>query len=175
MIIKKSFYEKKTLKVARDLLGCFLVCRLGKKIIRAKIVETEAYFGKNDLASHASRGRTLRTEKMFGLAGHAYIYLIYGMYYCLNIVTERKDYPAAVLIRSVEIKNTELKKINGPGKICRELKIDKKLNGWDLTQRKKIWLETGEKIRPNKIKRGKRIGVDYAGKYKNKKWRFYFE
>ena len=121
---------------------------------------------------------------MFGEAGRAYIYLIYGMYYCLNIVTEKKDYPAAVLIRGlanmsewrankrewVAIKNAP--KVNGPGKICRELKIDKSLNGYDITKSEKIWIEEGLKIKNSKIKNSKRIGVDYAQHCKDYLWRF---
>ncbi len=142
-------------------------------------METEAYVGPKDLASHASRGRTPRTELMFGEAGHTYIYLIYGMYYCFNIVTENKDYPAAVLIRALEPaegfieKNKKL--INGPGKLCREMKIDKNLNGADLTGNK-IWIEDrGEGVSNSKIIANKRIGIDYAGKYKDKLWRFYIK
>ena len=101
--LKREFFERKTLVVARELLGKYLIHRIGTKIISGMITETEAYHGFRDLASHASRGRTKRTEIMFGPAGHAYIYLIYGMYYCLNVVTEREEYPAAVLIRGVEI------------------------------------------------------------------------
>ncbi|MBX4190313.1 DNA-3-methyladenine glycosylase, partial [Candidatus Parcubacteria bacterium] len=115
--LDRQFFEQKTLKVARELLGKYLVRRIGNKVIAAKITETEAYCGPNDKACHASKGRTSRTEVMFGKAGHAYVYLIYGMYHCLNIVTEKENYPAAVLIRGIG-------SINGPGKLCRELKID---------------------------------------------------
>ena len=120
MILKRNFYNQDTLIVAKSLLGCFLMRKVNGKIIKAKITETEAYRGKNDLASHASRGRTPRTELMFGEAGHAYIYMIYGMYHCLNIVTEKKDFPAAVLIRSVKIEKTNYKKTNGPGKLWKK-------------------------------------------------------
>lgn len=167
--ISRHFYNQKTLKVAKELLGKFLIHKIGRQKLVGMITETEAYCGPNDLASHASRGRTPRTEIMFGEAGHAYIYLIYGMYYCFNIVTERKNYPAAVLIRGVKAKEA----INGPGKVCQYLKIDKKLNGADLTG-SKLWVEDrGVQIKKSAIKRGKRIGVDYAGRYKDKKWRFY--
>jgi len=196
MILKQKFYQRDTLKVAKELLGCILVRKLSPvkspqdgvakgefnrvkpKIIKAVITETEAYKGKNDLASHASRGRTPRTELMFGEAGRAYIYLIYGMYHCLNIVTEKKDYPAAVLIRGVEIigsptskRKSDFPKLNGPGKVCREMKVDKKLNGWDLTKGEKIWIERGIKISPKDIKKAKRIGVDYAKHCKDYLWR----
>lgn len=208
-ILTRDFYEYNTLKVARDLLDKFLVRKIGKKIIAGMITETEAYCGPNDLASHASRGRTPRTEIMFGPPGRAYIYIIYGMYYCLNIVTEKKGYPAAVLIRGVKIDGVDYSKTNGPGKLCKFLKIDKKLNGIDITKRimntssplklnylkyftpqnmaiaiKKgvknprqdnnlLWIEDhGVKIKPSQIQKTSRIGVDYAGKYKDKKWRF---
>lgn len=177
--LKRNFYKQPTLNVAKNLLGKYLVHKSGNKILSGKIVETEAYVGPKDLASHASRGRTPRTELMFGEAGHTYIYLIYGMYYCFNIVTENKDYPAAVLIRALEPaegfieKNKKL--INGPGKLCREMKIDKNLNGADLTGNK-IWIEDrGEGVSNSKIIANKRIGIDYAGKYKDKLWRFYIK
>ncbi len=177
--------------VARELLGKVLVRKIGRKIIRAAITETEAYCGPNDLASHASKGRTKRTEIMFGPPGFAYVYLIYGMYHCLNIVTEKENYPAAVLIRDVSLqwpvdsensKFRKLKTVNcklktdlgGPGKLCRFLKIDKTLNGEDLIKSNKLWIENyGVRIKPGQVGRSKRIGVEYAGSYKNKLWRFY--
>ena len=119
--LHRSFYQRPTLTVARDLLGCFLVRKMparrgrGSKIVRARITEVEAYIGEDDLACHASKGRTKRTEIMYGEAGHAYVYLIYGMYELLNIVTEAKDFPAAILIRAVEIEGMPKIKTNGPG------------------------------------------------------------
>src|SRR4030043_1344517 len=100
-ILYRKFYERNTLRVAQDLLGCFLVREYHGKIWQAMITETEAYVGENDLACHASKGKTSRTEVMYGEPGHAYVYMIYGIYHCLNIVTEKKGFPAAVLIRSV--------------------------------------------------------------------------
>jgi DNA-3-methyladenine glycosylase len=188
--LKRNFYNQSTLKVAQDLLGKFLVRKIGKNILSGKIVETEAYVGPNDLASHASRGKTTRTAPMFGPPGYAYVYLVYGLNYCFNIVTEGKNYPAAVLIRAIEpaegiklmCRNRKLnfqfsilnfKLTNGPGKLCQALKIDKSLNNLDLTKNI-LWLEDrGIKIKPSEIAAAKRIGVDYAGKYKNKPWRFY--
>ncbi|MFA5413163.1 MAG: DNA-3-methyladenine glycosylase [Patescibacteria group bacterium] len=186
--IKKSFYNRKTLKVAQDLLGKFLVRKIGGKIIAGKIVETEGYVGPSDLASHASRGKTARTAPMFGPPGHAYVYLVYGLNYCFNIVTEKENYPAAVLIRALEpaegidlmrkhrhAPKDERSISNGPGKLCQALKIDKSLNNFDLTERT-LWIEErGLKIKPSEIIAAKRIGVDYAGKYKNKPWRFYLK
>ena len=161
MRLSKKFYNRKTLTVARELLGKYLVRRMGRKTIVGMITETEAYCGIKDLACHASKGRTKRTEVMFGPAGHAYVYLIYGMYHCLNIVT--KENGGAVLIRGLE-------GIEGPGKICRDLKINKNMNGADITKSQKLWMEIVEK--PKKITRAARNGIDYAGEFKNKLWRF---
>lgn len=176
MILKHSFYNRNTLKVAKDLLGCFLIRKIGKKIIRAMITETEAYMGEDDLASHASKGRTTRTELMFGRAGHAYVYMIYGVYHCLNIVTEKKDFPAAVLIRAVKIENVDYIKTNGPGKLCKVLKIDRKLNGCDITKGDKLWIEKDKpsfaKATAGKVKKDRRIGIDYAKHCREYLWRF---
>jgi len=184
--LNQEFYNQPTLKVAKELLGKFLVKRINGKILVGKIVETEAYIGPKDLASHASRGKTKRTEIMFGEPGFWYIYLIYGMYYCLNIVTEHKNYPAAVLIRAVKLissaegavtslhlRDSKIK-TDGPGKLCRAFKIDKNLNGAPaFGKNSKLWMEDrGEKIKPSQIKKTPRVGVDYAGEYKDKLWRF---
>lgn len=171
-ILKRNFYNKNTLEVAKALLGMILVRKINGREIRAKITETEAYMGEDDLASHASRGRTPRTELMFGEAGHAYIYLVYGMYHCLNIVTEKKNFPAAVLIRAASIEGTEYKKTNGPGKLCKVLEIDKSLNGIDVTSGKKLWIEEGIGISNDKIKSSERIGVAYAKHAALYPWRF---
>lgn len=184
--IKKKFYNRKTLKVAQDLLGKFLVRKINNKILSGKIVEVEGYVGPNDLASHASRGKTARTAPMFGPPGHAYVYLVYGLNYCFNIVTEKENYPAAILIRAIEpvegvdsmrrhrhAPKDERSLTNGPGKLCQALKIDKFLNTTDLTKNI-LWVEDrGVKIKPSEIVSAKRVGVDYAGHYKNKPWRFY--
>ncbi|MFA5128838.1 MAG: DNA-3-methyladenine glycosylase [Patescibacteria group bacterium] len=186
--IKKDFYNRKTLKVAREILGKFLVIKIDNKIIAGKIVETEGYVGPSDLASHASRGKTARTAPMFGPPGHAYIYLVYGLNYCFNIVTEKENYPAAVLIRAIEpaegidlmkknrkINTPTFNLTNGPGKLCQAFKIDKTLNALDLTKNI-LWIEDrGVKLKKSEIFSAKRIGVDYAGKYKNKPWRFYIK
>ncbi len=159
-VIQSSFFSKNTLWVARNLLGKYLRRRLPSgKIISAMITETEAYRGFNDQASHAHKGRTQRTEVMFAEAGTIYVYLIYGLHYCLNIVCEKKDYPAAVLIRGV-------KDINGPGRVCKYFQIDKKLNGQKLGR--DLWLEDRNvKIIRGGITVGPRIGVNYAGESKN--------
>lgn len=194
MVLKRSFFERKTIIVAQDLLGKFLVRRIGQKIISGMIVETEAYVGPHDLACHASKGKTERTKVMFESAGTWYVYMIYGMYYCLNIVTEEKDYPAAVLIRALEpvegqdqmAKNrridflsgiSNLQLTNGPAKLCRALKINKELNcSSAINKDSKLYVEDkGIKISQNKIVKAKRIGVDYAGEWKNKPFRFYIK
>ena len=136
-----------------------------------EINETEAYKGEEDKACHASKGKTKRTATMFGPAGKLYVYLIYGMYYCLNIVTEKKDYPSAVLLRGIKpifgIKNTA----DGPGKLTKTLGISKKHNELDITTNNDIYLlDIG--VKTKKIKKAKRIGVDYAGEWAEKKWRF---
>lgn len=168
MRLKNNFFNRPTITVTKELIGKYLVRRIGSKIIAAKITETEAYCGQKDLACHSSKGLTERTKVMFGPPGHAYVYLIYGMYHCFNVVTREEGCPEAVLIRGCEL-------ADGPGKLCRALKIDKRLNNIDLCGSREIWIEEREGEKPPKIKRGKRIGVDYAGKWKNKPWRFYID
>ena len=172
MALSKRFYQQDTLKVAQNLLGCFLVRQIGKKIIKGMIVETEAYIGEDDLACHASRGRTPRTEIMYGEAGRAYVYMVYGMHHCLNVVTEKKNFPAAALIRGIAVEGGNMI-LDGPGKLCKFFKVDRKLNGWDLTEGKKLWIEKGIKIKKPRIKKSKRVGIDYAGKCRHYLWRFY--
>lgn len=176
-ILPRSFYTRSTLTVARQLLGKILCRRIGKKILRGRIIEVEAYVGPDDKASHASRGMTKRNAPMFGAPGYAYVYLIYGMYWCLNVVTERHGYPAAVLIRAVAGEKKGVTKTDGPGKLCRAFAITGAQNGIDITKRKNgMWVEDNPRspprIRREGIIRAPRIGVDYAGAWKNKKWRF---
>lgn len=172
MRLKRKFFNRNTVVVARELLGMYLVRKIRGEIIRVRITETEAYCGTWDLACHASRGLTPRTKVMFGPPGYAYVYMIYGMYHCLNFVTEKEGNPSAVLIRGVE-------GLNGPGKVCRELKINRDLNGIDLIKSRELWIESSSrqmgKIKLSQIKKGKRIGVDYAGKWKDKLWRFWID
>ena len=166
-ILSTEFFDRPTLEVARELLGTFLVCKRGRKTIAAMITEVEAYVGPKDKASHASRGKTLRTEVMFGKPGYWYVYLIYGMYHCLNIVTEKKEYPAAILIRGVE-------GVSGPGRVSKYFGIDRSFNAKSAGRKNGLWIEDrGVKLKPRQIRRGKRIGVEYAGVWKDKKWRFY--
>lgn len=172
-IVNRNFYQRDTLKVAQSLPGCFIIRKIGKKIIRAMITDVEAYIGEDDLASHASKGRTPRTEIMYGEAGHAYVYFVYGMHNIVNIITEKKDFPAAVMLRGVKIENIDYQKTNGPAKLTKFLQIDRKLNGWDLTQGEKLWIEKGIKINPKDIKKAKRVGIDYAKHCRHYRWRFY--
>lgn len=182
MKLPRAFYEQNTLDVARQLLGKYLVRWHPDGTTVGRIVETEAYVGPEDKACHASRGRTLRTEIMFGHAGHAYVYMIYGFHYMLNIVTEAADFPAAVLIRAVEPLNgvrlmqsrrgtEKLRSLaSGPGKLCQAFAIDRALNGNDVCG-KVLYLEDRGDTIP-KVVTTPRIGVDYAGKWKHKPWRF---
>jgi DNA-3-methyladenine glycosylase len=180
--IPRSFYEQSTLDVARQLLGKYLVRRHPDGTTVGRIVETEAYVGPQDKACHASRGRTARTEIMFGPAGHAYVYLVYGFHHMLNIVTEQKDFPAAVLIRAVEPmdgialmkkrRGTEEPRqfASGPGKLCEAFAIDRMLNGADLCG-SVLYIRDAGNAMPG-IRARPRIGVDYAGAWKHKPWRF---
>lgn len=182
MKLERSFYEQSTVEVARELLGKHLVRKHPDGTTVGRIVETEAYVGPDDKACHASRGRTPRTEIMFGPAGHAYIYFVYGFHHMLNIVTEQVDFPAAVLIRAVEpIAGIELMKqrrgteqprnlASGPGKLCEAFAIDRSLNGSDICGRVLYIRDDGELTAG--IVTSPRVGVDYAGKWKHKPWRF---
>ena len=168
--LPREFFSRPTVTVARSLLGKYVVRDRGTGIIAGKIIEVEAYVGQNDKACHASKGRTARTEVMFGPPGISYIYLIYGMYHCLNVVTERVDFPAAVLIRAMEV-DGEL--IDGPGRLCRALEIDRSLNRLDMTLGSGLWFEDRDvQVPQDEIKRYPRIGVDYAGEWAKKLWRF---
>lgn len=138
-----------------------------------RIVETEAYMGPEDLAAHSARGRTQRTEVMFGEPGHAYVYFIYGFWYCLNVVTAAAGVPHAVLIRALEPVSGITDKTWGPGLLCRAMNIDKRLNGADLLG-EVLWLERpAERRKRVPITRTTRIGVDYAGDWAKRPWRFF--
>ena len=136
-------------------------------------METEAYLGPKDLAAHSSRGRTARTEVMFGAPGHAYVYFIYGFWNCLNVVTGRVGVPHAVLLRALEPQEGVTTRTCGPGLLCRALGINRSLNGVDL-RGSVLWLELPAKAAPRpRIARSTRIGVDYAGLWAQRPWRFY--
>jgi DNA-3-methyladenine glycosylase len=174
--LPRSFYAREdTLLVARELIGLHLVHDDGVRKRIGRIVETEAYLGPEDLAAHSARGRTQRTEIMFGPPGHAYVYFIYGFWYCMNVVTSRKGVPHAVLLRALEPVEGVTDKTWGPGLLCRAMGVDRALNGTDLCG-DQLWLE-----RPRRqgnapavqIGIGPRIGVDYAGSWAKRPWRFF--
>jgi DNA-3-methyladenine glycosylase len=170
--LPRSFYARETLTVARQLLGMHLVHRTPAGPQVGRIVETEAYKGPRDLAAHSARGRrTARTEVMFGPPGHAYVYLIYGFWHCLNFVTADHGVPHAVLLRALEPISGIDDTTHGPGLLCRALHIDKALNGADLT-RSTLWVERPLDYRKPRVERATRIGVDYAGDWARKPWRF---
>jgi DNA-3-methyladenine glycosylase len=182
--LQPTFYRRPALEVAPDLLGKVLVRRWRGRKLAGKIVETEAYAGPHDLACHASKGRTPRTSVMYEAGGVAYVYMIYGVYFCLNAVTEEAGYPAAVLIRAIEpLEQVDLMRRwrgnpdkdtgigSGPGKLCQALAIDGRLNGGDLTG-DALWIED-RRLDAGVIATGPRIGVDYAGEYRDKPWRFF--
>ncbi|MBS0150036.1 MAG: DNA-3-methyladenine glycosylase [Nitrospira sp.] len=169
-ILTQAYFNRSTLTVARSLIGKYLMRESGQETIVGKIIEVEAYIGTEDKACHASKGRTPRTEVLFGPPGMSYVYLIYGMYHMLNVVTERIEFPAAVLIRAIEVEGVL---IDGPGKLCRELSIDRSLHQVDMTEGRSLWFEDrGERIIERQIGMFPRIGVDYAGEWAKKPWRF---
>jgi DNA-3-methyladenine glycosylase len=162
--LNKRFYEQDALEVAPALLGKILVTKKNKKPEKYIITEVEIYRGEEDEACHAKKGKTKRNEIMYRSGGYLYIYLIYGMYWMLNIVTGKAGYPQAVLIRGLE-------GLEGPGKVTRCLGINKSYYGENLAASHRIWIEnSNENARYITLKR---IGIDYAGEYwKNKLWRF---
>jgi len=185
IMLKEEFYRYGALKIAPELIGKLLVRKYNGIELVSRITETEAYVGSRDKACHAyNNRRTKRTEVMFKSGGFAYIYMIYGMYFCFNIVAGREGSPEAVLIRAVEpVKDCEMMKknrgylknnlkdlTNGPGKLCIAMNIDMSLNGYDLTNGKKLYIEDDGNC--CKIISLPRINIDYAGEYRDKPWRF---
>ncbi|MCX7928514.1 MAG: DNA-3-methyladenine glycosylase [Patescibacteria group bacterium] len=166
MRISKKFFTRDVLEVAPDLLGKF-ICRKFKdgSIQRNFIVEVEAYRGEEDMACHARFGKTRRNQVMYEEGGKIYVYLIYGMYWMLNIVTGGKADPQAVLIRGVE-------DLTGPGRVGKWLLLDKSFYGEDVTTSKRLWIEQGSIFGKFFVKQTSRIGVDYAGEWAKKPWRF---
>ena len=172
--LPRSFYDRTTIVVARELLGKFLV-HLSDGVERiGRIVEVEAYLGPHDLAAHSSKGLTACTKVMFGPPGHAYVYLIYGMYYCMNVVTEREGHASAVLLRAVEpVQNVE-GRTQGPGLLCRAMNIDKRLNAHDLLS-DDFYIAAQDNAEPSAIVKGPRIGVEYAKHWARRHLRFYLK
>jgi DNA-3-methyladenine glycosylase len=172
----REFYARPTLDVARDQHGCWLVHETADGRREGRIVETEAYVGLDDLASHASKGRTVRTEVMFGPPGRSYVYLVYGMHHCFNVVARAQEEAGAILVRAVEPGPGVTARTDGPGRLCRALGIDRRHNGLDLTAGTTgLWLEwrSGQPS-PGPIEASPRVGVDYAGEWATRPWRFFF-
>jgi DNA-3-methyladenine glycosylase len=167
MKLSIDFYTRDVLEVAPGLLGKRIVRITGDGRHEYIITETEAYRGSEDLACHACKGRTARTEMLFHEGGRVYVYFIYGMHWMLNIVTGNEGVPQAALIRSVA-------GVKGPGRVARELQLDRSFYGEDLITSDRLWLEEGIKV--DSFLTGKRIGVNYAGNYwANLPWRYYIE
>lgn len=169
--LSQDFYNRNTLEVAKDLLGCKLCRNIDGEILSGIIVETEAYT-QDDPACHAFKGKTPRSITLFKQPGIAYVYFIYGMYHCFNVITEPDDVAGAVLIRALEpIGN--LSNTNGPGKLCREMKITREHNEADIcSNTSELWIESGIEIPKPKIHTTTRIGIKQAAEYP---WRFYIK
>jgi len=188
MILERRFFEQDTLTVAQDLLGKFLLHKTEEAATIGKIVETEAYKGPEDMASHAYNNlRTLRTEVQYGPKGHAYIYQIHGKYFCLNVTTGKLlGKPEAVLVRALEpiegleamMRRRRIDKIHiqeltsGPGKLCMAMDITKKQNGADLC-RQPLCINDGVAVNKEEVIQTTRINVDYADEWKDRPWRFF--
>jgi DNA-3-methyladenine glycosylase len=172
--LPRAFYARSTLMVARHLLGKKLVHVADDGTPRSGcIVETEAYVGPDDAASHARSGPRGRAALMWGRAGVAYVYLIYGMHNCFNVVCEAEGYPGAVLVRAIEpLENTDGQRGNGPALVCRALRIDRTCNGLDLVT-SELWIETSQEVPDGDVRMGPRIGVEYAGAWAAHPWRFW--
>lgn len=182
MPLARAFYERDTVRVARELLGTILVRTNGHTVLRGVIVEAEAYRGEGDPASHAYRGPTKRNAVMFGPAGHAYVYFTYGMHYCLNVTTELTGNPGAVLIRAAQPTSgiEQMKKrrrtdqlrdlANGPAKLTQAFAVSRSLNGHDLTLGKKLFIVKGDSVEPLDIASTSRIGIRVG---LEKPWRFF--
>lgn len=165
-ILGSAFFDRPTLTVARELIGKFLVRRVNGKTAAFMITETEGYVGFKDLASHARCGKTLRNAPMYGPAGTIYVYFTYGMHWMLNLVCEKEEFPAAVLIRGAA-------SIIGPARLTKQLRIDKALTGKMLGKKSGLWVEDrGVKVNPRDIQKTPRVGIGYAGEYVHKPWRF---
>jgi len=172
--LPRVFYDRDTVVVARELLGKLLVHRVDGAELIGCIVEVEAYLGPHDLAAHSSKGLTGRTKVMFGPPGYAYVYLIYGIHHCMNVVTESEGNGAAVLLRAVEPVQNLAVRTNGPGLLSRALQIDRRLNGHDLLS-DDFFIAPGPDAPSFAIVQRPRIGVDYAGAWARRRLRFYIK
>lgn len=168
-ILKPSFFRRDALTVARALLGKTLVRRVGGKETAVVITDVEAYLGEQDRASHASRGKTARNAPMFEAGGRWYVYFTYGMHWILNAVTGPKGRPSGVMFRAVE-------GIYGPARLTKALRIGKALNARPIARASGLWIEDrGVRIPSGRVRRGPRIGVDYAGEWAKKPYRFFLK
>ena len=164
MLLDEKFFDRDCLDAASDLVGKLIVRKINDDIIKVRITETEAYRGEEDKGCHASRGRTPRTELLYGKSGIIYVYLCYGMHWLMNVITGEKDMPQGVLFRAGE-------KFNGPAKLTKCLSINGEFNGKSITENEEIWIEDDGYI--PEIITAPRVGIDYAGEeWKNKLWRF---
>lgn len=186
--LPRSFFQQPTLTVCPALLGSYLISRHGDALVGGRIVEAEAYCGPDDLGAHTSGGRrTARNEAMYGPKGHAYIYLIYGMYWCVNAVCGPADKPQACLIRALEpvsgidimrsrfaqsARQKDKDLCRGPGKLCKALGLDKQHYGMDLLGNE-LFIVPGRLSPGEEVGASPRIGIDYAQDYKDKPWRYY--
>ncbi|MDA4118273.1 MAG: DNA-3-methyladenine glycosylase [Thaumarchaeota archaeon] len=179
----RSFFSRYTPEVARELLGCLLVRKVGRRTLSGRIVEVEAYRGSDDPASHSFKGVTKRSALMFGEAGHAYLFFSYGFHWCLNVTTEEEGQPGAVLIRALEpiqgiaqmAENRGLSDVgrltNGPGKLTKALSIDGTFNGEDIVTSRRLYVLRGEE-EPLVIKASARIGLSRG---RELQWRYFIE
>lgn len=172
--LPREFYNRATSMVAQELLGHYLVYRSQGVERVGKIVEVEAYLGQHDLASHTSKGLTKRTATMFGPPGYAYVYMIYGKYYCFNVVTEPPGIGAAILIRAIEPIANITGRTQGPGLLCRSMMIDKTVNGSDLLS-DNLFIAQSQSVQAKHIIAAPRIGIDYAQEWAHELLRFYIQ
>jgi DNA-3-methyladenine glycosylase len=182
--LPREFYNRSPLVVAREFIGKKLVREYEGNLLSGMIMETEAYFGESDSASHAYRGMTRRNTVLYGEAGHAYVYFIYGMHLMLNVAAGEPGVPWAVLIRAIDpvdgietmqkLRKRKTGLADGPGKLCQALAIEGELNSWDLTKGEVLWIEPYKEIAHAQILSSPRIGIDYAEPdHRNAQWRVF--
>lgn len=186
--LAREAFARPTPEVARSLLGAWIVSESPDGLTAVRVVEAEAYGGPEDLASHARAGLTRRTAPMFGPPGHAYVYLVYGLHHCLNVVAENRGRAGAVLVRAGEpVLGAELMRKRrgrptdpdhrlaaGPARLCQALAIDRSLDGHDVTQARGLWVAVGgDALQREEVAVGQRVGVDYAGDWSARPWRFW--
>lgn len=172
--LPRDFYDRDPRLVARELLGHFLVNRTDGVEQIGRIVEVEAYLGPHDKAAHSSRGLTARTRVMFGPPGYAYVFMIYGMHFCMNVVTEKEGLASAVLLRAVEPIRNISGSASGPGRLSRAMNIDMRHNGWDMTS-DSFFISSDPEIRRFQVILRPRVGVDYAGHWARRLLRYYIK